>query len=79
MAFFAELIFQLLFYGVGWAIGVVVLYVCSWGRIVPTKRPVNANYEYLPTGKIVVKPEIVCFLGILDLFLAIVIWVALTH
>ena len=55
MDFFA----QLIFYGVFWAIGVAVLYLCSLGRIVPTKQGVNGTYERLPTGKIVVKADLV--------------------
>jgi hypothetical protein len=72
--FLTEFLIQMLFYVVGWAVGSAVLYICSWGRIVPAANPVNRNYEYLPNGKIVVKLELVCYFGIFILIASIVIW-----
>ena len=70
---------QMIFYGFFWAIGVAVLYVCSLGRIVPTKQRVNGTYERLPTGKIAVKADLVACAGVLAFFLAIAVWVSLLH
>ena len=75
--FLAELLIQVLFYVVGWAVGTAVLYVCSWGRIVPAAQPVKGNYQYLANGKFVVKQELACYLGIFVLIASIVIWVVL--
>jgi hypothetical protein len=70
---------QLIFYGLFWAIGVAVLYLCSLGRIVPTKQGVNGTYERLPSGKIVVKADLVAGAGVLAFFLALAVWVSLLH
>jgi hypothetical protein len=75
--FLAELLIQVLFYVVGWAVGTAVLYICSWGRIVPVTKLINRNYARLPNGKIVVKQELVCYFGIFVLIAAILIWVVL--
>ena len=75
--FVAELLIQVLFYVVGWAVGAAVLYVCSWGRIVPAASPINRNYQYLPDGRIVLKLELVCYFGIFILIASIVIWAVL--
>jgi hypothetical protein len=79
MEFLPELIFQLLLYTVGWAIGTAIFYVCSWGRIVPKKAAVNGTYERLPNGEIVVNPEIVCYFGVLTAVLAVAVWLSLFH
>jgi hypothetical protein len=79
MAFLAELVFQLLLYTVGWAVGTAILYVCSWGRIVPKKANVNGTYERLPNGEIVVDPELVCYFGVLMTVLAGAVWLSLFH
>jgi hypothetical protein len=76
--FLAEFLIQLLFYVVGWAVGAAVLYVCSWGRIVPAAMPVNRNFQHLPNGKIVVRLELVCFFGIFVVIASIAIW-AVVH
>jgi hypothetical protein len=79
MGFLAELVFQLLLYTVGWAVGTAILYVCSWGRIVPKKAAVNGTYERLPNGEIVVNPEIVCYFGVIMTVLAGAVWLSLFH
>jgi hypothetical protein len=71
MEFLAELIFQLLLYTVGWAIGASILFVGSLGRIVSTKAAVNGTYERLPNGQIAANPELVCYFGVLAGFLAV--------
>ena len=79
MEFLAELVFQLLFYSVGWAVGAAILYVCLWGRIVPKKANVHGAYERLPNGEIVVDPEIVCYFGVTMTVLAGAVWLSLSH
>ena len=68
---------QLILYGFFWAIGIAVLHVFSLGCIVPTTQRVNGKYECLPTGKIVVKPDLVVWAGLLAFFLTIAGGVAL--
>ena len=73
--FLAELLFPALFYVVGWAVGTAVLYICSWGRIVPVAKLANRNYAHLPNGKIIVRQELVCWFGVFVSIAAIVIWI----
>jgi hypothetical protein len=68
MEIVADLLFQLFFYGVCWAIGAVTLYVLSFGRLISTRMKVVGR---LPNGKIAVQVEVVCFVGMVTIILTV--------